>query len=152
ARLFANLNVALADAGIAAWDVKFADDLWRPITAIRLADTDNNPATEVDPNWSPFLLTPPFPEYVSGHSTFSAAAATVLTSAFGDVPFTIDSVGLPGVTRSFDSFTDAAQEAGRSRIYGGIHYEFSNQAGQQLGGAIGQWVVDAFQTDQDLRA
>ena len=71
-RLFAELNVALADAAIAAWDAKYTYGLWRPIDAIHNADQDNNPATIVDASWTPLLITPSFPEYVSGHSTFSA--------------------------------------------------------------------------------
>jgi membrane-associated phospholipid phosphatase len=74
ARLFALLNIALADAGIAAWDAKYAYDFWRPATAIRQADFDNNPQTTADPTWDSLIGTPPFPEYVSGHSTFSGAA------------------------------------------------------------------------------
>ena len=144
ARMLAALNVALADAGIAAWDAKYAYGLWRPITAIRLADTDGNMATTADPSWSPLLTTPNHPEYVSGHAAFSGAAAEVLTAFFGNVAFSATSVTLPGVTRDFDSFADAAAEAGRSRIFGGIHYEFSNQDGMAMGRAIGEWVVDAF--------
>ena len=74
ARLFALLNIALADAGISAWDAKYAFDLWRPIDAIRRGDTDGNDATIADPTWTPLLKTPPFPTYTSGHSTFSGAA------------------------------------------------------------------------------
>ena len=83
ARLFALLNIAAADAAILCWDCKYAVNFWRPITAIRAAETDGNPATEPDANWTPLLNTPPFPEYTSGHSTFSGAAATVLADFFG---------------------------------------------------------------------
>jgi hypothetical protein len=78
ARLFALLNIAEADAAILCWDCKYFVKYWRPITAIRQADTDGNPATEKDAAWEPLIATPPFPEYTSGHSTFSSAAATVL--------------------------------------------------------------------------
>jgi hypothetical protein len=78
ARLFAALNVALADASIVCWDAKYIYKRWRPITAIRAGDTDGNAATERDPNWTPLLHTPAFPEHTSGHSTFSGAAAVVL--------------------------------------------------------------------------
>ena len=78
ARLFALLNIAMADAAICAWDAKYTYDFWRPFTAIRSGDADGNPATIADPSWSSFIVTPPFPDYVSGHSTFSGAAATVL--------------------------------------------------------------------------
>jgi membrane-associated phospholipid phosphatase len=150
ARLFARLNVALADAGIAAWDAKYIDDCWRPITAIRRADADGNPLTAADPGWEPLLATPAFPSYVSGHSAFSAAAAAVLTATFGPrVRFTTGSDALPGVTRTFDGFAAAAAEAGRSRIYGGIHFAFDNDDGLALGRAVGHYVV---QTAGPIRA
>lgn len=153
ARLFAQLNVALADAAIAAWDAKYSYGLWRPETAIQNADLDDNDATNVDAAWRPLLLTPPHPEYVSGHSTFSAAAAGILAATFGDATaFSTTSATLPGVTRSFSSFTQAAQEAGRSRIYGGIHYEFTNQAGQQLGTQVAEAVLARFALTSDTQA
>jgi membrane-associated phospholipid phosphatase len=145
ARMLAELNVALADAGIATWDAKFTYGSWRPITAIRLADTDGNAATTADPDWTPLLTTPNHPEYPSGHAVFSGAAAAVLGEAFGDLTFSATSVTLPGVTREFDSFAEAAAEAGRSRVYGGIHFELSSQDGLALGHAIGAWVSDAFE-------
>lgn len=151
ARLLAILNVTLADASIAAWDSKYSYNFWRPITAIRSAADDGNPETTADPSWQPLLITPPHPEYVSGHSTYSGAAASVLASLLGDQSFSTGSISLPGVNRSYSSFQQAAQEAGRSRIFGGIHYEFSNQAGQQLGREVAEWVLDAFRSDVDLR-
>jgi membrane-associated phospholipid phosphatase len=145
ARVFAVLNIALADAGIAAWDAKYTYNTWRPITAIRQADLDGNAATAADATWLPLINTPPFPEYVSGHSTFSAAAATVLGRFFGtDFSFNSGSKGLPDVTRSFTGFGAAAVEAGQSRIYGGIHFQFGNQDGLTLGQNIGSYVFDRF--------
>ena len=142
ARLFALLNVATADALIAVWDAKYTDNFWRPVTAIRFpGDSSLNPATVSDPTWTPLIVTPNFPSYVSAHSTVSAAAAEILTSLFGaDYAFTAGSDGLPGVTRSFSSFDAAAAEAGQSRIYGGIHYQFDNQGGLATGHALGQFV------------
>lgn len=154
ARMMALLNFAQADAGIASWDAKYAYNLWRPIDAVRLADTDGNSATTVDAAWTPLLGTPSFPSYVSGHSTFSAAAAEVLTSLLGDnVAFTTRADPGSGgqwpapkdvsqlQVRSFESFDQAAEEAGMSRIYGGIHYSFDNTAGLAVGRSIGQLVV-----------
>jgi membrane-associated phospholipid phosphatase len=143
ARLFAWLNFALADAGIVAWDCKYRYNFWRPITAIRSAETDGNPDTVADGSWTPLLVTPPFPECVSGHSTFSGAAAAVLAAFFGsdEIPFTTTSEDLPGVTRSFPSFSAAASEAGISRIYGGIHFMFSNLAGLDAGNRVGVHVT-----------
>ncbi len=136
ARLFALLNMALADAGIFCWDCKYRYRLWRPVTAIRLSDA----ATARD--WAPLLDTPPFPSYTSGHSTFSGAAATILSRYFNSdrVEFSVGSDGFPGAERSFKGFWEAAREAGRSRIYGGIHYECDNREGLALGKAIAEEV------------
>lgn len=146
ARLFALLNIALADAGIAAWECKYVFNFWRPVTAIRAADTDGNAATSADAAWEPLLVTPPFPECVSGHSTFSGAAAVVLASYFGtdNVSFAATSEGLPGVTRRFSSFSSAADEAGMSRIYGGIHFMTANLEGLRSGGRLGGYVMENF--------
>jgi hypothetical protein len=143
ARLFALLNIAMADAAICAWDAKYAYDFWRPVTAIRNGDADGNPATAADSAWSSFIVTPPFPDYVSGHSTFSGAAATVLAMFYGtdDVSFTSVSDSLPGVTRRFTRFSAAAQEAALSRLYGGIHFRSANEDGLAAGVEIGEWVV-----------
>lgn len=146
ARLFALLNVGLADAAISCWDAKYAYNYWRPITAIRNADTDGNPETAADPSWTPLIATPPFPEYTSGHSTFSRTAATILALFYGtdSVPFSVGSDGLPGVTRSFNGFSAAADESGISRIYGGIHFPSANLNGQGCGYLLGQLVVGQF--------
>ena len=153
ARMMALLNYALADAGIASWDAKYAYNLWRPIDAVRQADSDGNTATTQNGNWTPLINTPSFPSYTSGHSTFSGAAAAVLTELFGVVPFTtMADVGSTGAwppaddvsglqVRSFTSFQQAAQEAGLSRIYGGIHYSFDNTTGQAAGNSVGQLVM-----------
>ncbi len=153
ARLFAQLNVALADAAIACWDAKYEYRSWRPETAIQLAGEDGNDATVADPAWRPLLLTPPHPDYVSGHSAFSAAAATILEATFGnDTAFSTTSATLPNVTRSFTSFRQAAEEAGRSRIYAGIHFEFANAAAAQLGDQVGAAVLARFALTEDTQA
>lgn len=143
--LFGMLNTAVADAAVAAWDTKYTYDYWRPIQAIRETFDDGNALTVADPTWTPLFATPSHPSYVSGHSTFSAAGAAVLTAVFGDdYAFSLTSVGLPGVTRSFDSFAAAAEEAGMSRIYGGIHYMQDNTAGLALGAQVGDLAVETF--------
>jgi hypothetical protein len=133
ARLFALLNIAMADAAICAWDAKYEFHFWRPVTAIYFA--------EPQLNWMSFIVTPPFPDYVSGHSTFSGAAATVLALFYGteDLPFTIGSDFLPGVYRSFPTCLAAAAEAAVSRLYGGIHFRSANEDGLQAGISIGEW-------------
>jgi len=113
AKLFALLNIALADAAIVSWDCKYVYNYWRPITAIQEADTDGNPETTADPSWTPLLATPLFPEYTSGHSTFSGAAAVVLAHFFctDHVPFMAGSDDLPSVHRSYQGFSEAAPKA-----------------------------------------
>jgi membrane-associated phospholipid phosphatase len=146
ARLFAVLNIATADAIISCWDTKYTYNFWRPVTAIQFpGDSTLNPATPSDPTWTPLITTPNFPSYTSAHSTVSGAAAAVLTSLFGPgYHFTVGSEGLPGVTRSFAGFDTAAAEAGQSRIYGGIHYQFDNQNGLASGHTLGRFVVGNF--------
>ena len=141
-RLFALLNIALADAAIVSWDCKYVYNYWRPITAIQEADTDGNQDTIADPAWTSLLATPPFPEYTSGHSTFSGAAAAVLAFFYkkDQMHFSIGSDDLPGVFRSYDSFSQAAIESGISRVLGGIHFMSSNLYGLATGGAIGSYV------------
>ncbi len=153
ARLMAELNVALADAAILAWDAKYAFNNWRPANAIQEADTDGNDQTAEDPTWTSFLIAPPFPDYVSGHSTFSGAAATVLTETFGEnVAFSTSSYGLPGVMRNFTSFQQAADEASVSRIYGGIHWRFSCEDGLTAGRELGAFVHNRFEVAGDFSA
>lgn len=132
ARLFAHLNIALADAGVLCWVIKFTFHFWRPITAIQ----------ELDADWTPLLETPPFPAYVSGHSTFSSAGAAVLAQSFGTdkISFATTSDGLPDVTRKFTTISSAAEEAGMSRIYGGIHWQFDNVEGLKVGRTLGEYV------------
>lgn len=154
ARLFALLNIAMADAAICAWDAKLAFNFWRPITAIRNADLDGNPDTTADLNWSSFIPTPPFPDFVSGHSTFSGAAASILAFFYGtdEVGFTTRSDALPGMVRSFASFSEAADEAALSRLYGGIHYRSANDSGLAAGLAIGEWTFTRFLTPKGNRS
>lgn len=143
ARLFALMNVAMADVGIGCWDCKYHFHFWRPIQGIREADRDGNPDTAPDPDWEPLLATPPFPSYTSGHSSFSGAAATVLAAVFGDdTRFETTSDGLPGVTRRFGGFWAAAEEAGMSRIYGGIHWQFDNTDGLAGGKKVAEHVLE----------
>jgi hypothetical protein len=146
ARLYALLNLAMADAAISCWEAKYLYNLWRPITAIPLADTDGNRFTQPDADWKPLLFTPPFPEYTSGHSTFSGTAAAVLIGFYkrDRVSFSVGSDDLPGVFRSYDRFSGAAFESGMSRIYGGIHYLSANLHGLKAGHDIGEWTLKHF--------
>jgi hypothetical protein len=143
ARLFAALNLSFADSAIAFYDAKYAYRLWRPVTAIRLADSDGNANTVADPNWLPLAgTTPADPSYPGAHSTISAAGADVLAGFYGNTDsFSVTSPALPGVTRSFTSFSDAAEEAGLSRIYAGVHTRLDHVAGVELGHNVAGFVL-----------
>jgi hypothetical protein len=145
ARLFALLNVGMADSVIACWDIKYTYNYVRPVTAIRNAANDGNPDTDADPGWTPLLTTPPHPSYSSGHSSVSAAAATVLGNFFCDDSIAFAdtnelSAGGATITRSFDGFQEAAEEAAASRLYGGIHWSFDNEVGLETGRNVGRFV------------
>jgi PKD repeat protein len=144
ARLFALANVAMADAAIAGFDCKYHYSAWRPVTAIREADTDGNDDTAAAPAWEPYLTTPAHPEYISTHSALTTAATTILADFFGSdaADVTLPSFMDPMMTRHYPSFSAVSQEAGLSRIYGGIHFRFSFEDGTQLGHNVGQYVYD----------
>jgi len=139
ARLFAVLNVSMADAAIACWDVKYRYVFWRPITAIRAGGVGP------DPTWVPWLDffptgTPAHPEYPSGHSTVSGAAAFILAEEFGeDTAFSTTSDVRPG-TRNFSSFTAATSEIADARVFGGIHFRTSCVRGNALGRTVADYV------------
>jgi hypothetical protein len=153
ARELTLVNVAMMDAGIACWEAKYRFRFWRPYTAIRRAAEDGNDRTDPDPEWLPLLWTPPgqtpptflippIPDYPSAAATVSAAAAEVLRARFGNGrPFQVSSITLPGKPRRFHSFTQAAREAGLSRVYGGIHFLHAVEDGWRLGKAIGRDIV-----------
>jgi hypothetical protein len=143
ARILAFLNITMSDAAIACWDAKYRYQFWRPITAITMADLDGNPATDVDVDWTPLLGgTPAHPEYVSGHSTISASAASVLAYFFGDkTAFRIDSEKVPGVWRAFPSFSRAVLEVNDARVFAGIHYRTSCLDGNALGTEVVRFVL-----------
>lgn len=155
-RLLALVHLAMADAGIAAWDAKYGIgmDLWRPITGIQQADTDGNPNTIADPDWEPLNgFSPPFPAWVSGHATFGAAHAAIMAAFFGtdNISFSITSedpfyaaLFPPGEVepRHFDSFTQAAIENWRSRVYIGVHWDIDGYEGFMLGQQVGNYIFD----------
>jgi len=142
ARLLALLNVSIADAGIAVWDSKKANIFWRPITAIRLADTDGNIATLEDLTWTPLLTTPPYPDYPSGLCGTSAGGIGVLSDFFGEkTPFYLDSNGMPGVVRSFPDFQSALNECIDARVFSGIHFRTADVDGGVLGTAVARYII-----------
>lgn len=146
ARLFATLNVAIADALITCWDVKYESNYWRPITGIRLAADDGDPNTEPDAAWAPLIVTPAHPSYISGHSSVSGSAAAVLADFFhtDNISFTLPSQTPALPARSYTSFSQAAIESANSRLYGGIHWSFDNTVGLAVGDAVGKYVMANF--------
>jgi len=140
---FARLSAGTFDAVISSFDAKYAYDLWRPITAITRADTDGNPLTVADPNWTPLLFTPPFPSYTSAHSTVAGAAGAILAGEFGNANhFCLDGVNSAGAaTECWNSFGAAAQETSDAREWGGIHFRFDDQAGLAAGAKVGAWAL-----------
>jgi hypothetical protein len=145
ARLLGLLNTAMADADIACWDAKYHYIFWRPVTAIPLADTDDNPLTIPDVGWTPLLVTPNIPDYPSGHTSLSGAAATVLLTYFGErssIDLVSDAPAMLGVTRSFHDFSPMMNEVVNARIFGGIHYRSADVDGQATGTAVARYVID----------
>lgn len=159
ARLFALVAIVMADAAIVAWDAKYADNyinLWRPVSGVQLADTDGNLVTREDRSWTPLSVdprtgvnfTPPFPAYVSGHATFGAAHAGVMRNYFGtdNITFELDTddPSVPYVKRRFNSFSSAALENGRSRVYLGVHYQWDADNGYDSGTKLADFVSANF--------
>jgi uncharacterized protein (TIGR03118 family) len=146
ARLFAELNVALADETIAFFDAKYTYNRWRPVTAIQLADQDGNPQTAADPNWLPLLNTANHPSWVSAHGGISGASAAVIADFFGTdkISFGLTSEDLKGVTHSFTSFSSAAAEAENSVVWSGGHFRFDVTAGDAQGQAVARFVDQNF--------
>jgi membrane-associated phospholipid phosphatase len=142
ARILALINFAMADGFIAGFKVKYDVRFWRPVTAIRAADSDGNRFTEADPDWMSYLVTPPVPDYPSTHTVLGAAAAEVLIHFFGDrLRFSTTSVTEPGVVRTFRGFSQAAQENAASRVYAGIHFGHAVTDGYRQGAKIGRRVA-----------
>jgi len=145
ARVLGLVSLAQADGFINGFNAKYYYEYWRPITAIRAADTDGNPRTQIDPEWTPFCDTPPVADYPSTHSVLGAAAAEVLARYFGDAtPFGTDSLSLAGVVRTFPGFRAAARENADSRVYCGIHWRHSTDAGVLQGQQIGRYTFEHY--------
>ena len=142
ARMFALVDTSLADSVIALYDAKYVYHRWRPVTAIQAADT-GNPNALSDPTWTPLTATATDPSYPGAHADISSAAATALADFFGGDQFTfsLTNPNLPGILRSFQSFSAAAEEASNSRIYAGQHFRYDEDAGQTLGQQVAGFVV-----------
>jgi hypothetical protein len=152
ARVFVLVNVSVHDGLQAAQASKFVYGLWRPVTAIREAANDLNPATDADPDWLPLLTTPPYPSYAGNMATIGASAARALQLAFGTNDIAVTATwrqtgGLPDVTKQYAGFWQVAEEQTESRIYGGIHFRFDNDVGLDMGRVIANAVVDVAEDD-----
>ncbi|MEV7387839.1 MULTISPECIES: vanadium-dependent haloperoxidase [unclassified Streptomyces] len=145
ARLFAAVNASATDAVVTAWDAKLHYGTWRPITAIRLADTDGNPATTADPAWEPLLVTPPHPDYVAGHTTVAAAVARALTGVLGtshiDLYMPSDATG---TTRYYGSADELNRDVVDARVWGGVHSRTADVAGCRAGAHVAAWALDHY--------
>jgi hypothetical protein len=155
ARLLALLNLALADGYISSFDAKYYYRYWRPITAIRAADTDGNPLTKADPTWTPLVDTPPIPDYDSAHAVESSAAAGVMRKVLGrdSISFRTCSTSMPvgqncgesaQVFRSYSSLSQASEENGLSRILVGFHFRHAVREGLEHGRKIGNRAVNRY--------
>jgi hypothetical protein len=139
ARLFALLNMATQDATVAVFETKYFYNFWRPVTAIRAADSDGNPATAADPTWVSYQVTPPYPDYACGLTTNTGAATEVLRRFFGTsaLPYTFTAAG---ITRSFRYLTQVDAEAVDARVFGGMHFRTGCVQGVRLGARVGRFV------------
>ena len=145
ARMFALLAIVGDDVGTATGEAKLYYNFWRPITAIRNASDDGNDATAEDANWEPLIATPNHPEYPCAHCSFSAATAAVLKSDVGDAPpggVRVHSRSIPNsIVQVVPTFDEWAREVSVSRTYGGVHYRFSNEAGEELGRKVAEMAL-----------
>ena len=146
ARLFALVEMAVADSYIAVFEAKYSFNFWRPVTAIRNGDLDGNNATTRDANWEPLVDTPLHPEYPCAHCINSGAARAVLESEFGTGPnpLTMTSATAPGVVHKWGSIGEYAEEVALARIYGGLHYRNSTVVGKAMGKKIGELAVQNY--------
>ncbi len=148
ARLYAMLYVSIADAVIACWDAKFHYNFWRPVTAIRSAETDGNPATNADLAWLPLVTTPPHPEYPAAHSCVAASVAEVLHSYFGttklDMSFASTAERPTPKVHFYATGDDLVKEIADARVFGGIYFRTSTVQGEVIGRQVGRWITSKY--------
>ena len=146
ARMFAAVDMTVADAFITTWRAKLFYGIWRPSTAIQLADTDGNPATLADPTWKPLLVDPPYPDYVSGYNAVAASASRALEELFGrgHLNLTLISTAVPGAVRHYDSGRALRSDVVDARVWLGIHFRFADVAARNLSGRLADWTLDHY--------
>ena len=144
ARMFALINMDIFDVYIVSFDSKYHYDTWRPVTAIHAAESDNNPATQADPNWQPEMVTPPWPEYPSAHAAVAAGGAEIVSHVYGtaNVPFSMESVAaLPDAkARTYKNLNSAVDDCATSRIMNGYHFRFATDAGKKQGREVAKYI------------
>jgi hypothetical protein len=150
ARLFAAVDMSLADAIGVSWDSKYRFGFWRPVTAIQLADTDTNPATVAVPGWEPLITTPPYPEYTSGLTTLVGALSRSVSRVLGggrvDLNITSSAAGPPGspLTRHYEFAADLNRDAINARVWSGLHFRTADVDGNAMGIRVGDWALDHY--------
>jgi hypothetical protein len=147
ARMFAAVDMSVADAEISVWHAKYVHGFWRPITAINLANTDGNPATVADPNWTPLLATPPYPEYPSGYNVFNSTVSHSLENLFNTrhLQLTLISTAVPpGVERHYDSGRALLRDVVDARVWNGFHFRFADTAARDMGRRLAAWTLDHY--------
>jgi hypothetical protein len=146
ARMFAAVDMTVSDALITAWRAKLFYGIWRPSTAIQLADTDGNPATTADPTWTPLLVNPPYPDYVSGYNSYTASFTRALEELFGrrHLDLNLISTAVPGATRHYDSGRALRADVVNARVWLGIHFRFADVAARNLGVRLADWTLDHY--------
>ena len=146
ARMFAAANMIANDALITTWRAKLFYGVWRPSTAIQLADTDGNPATTADPTWTPLLVNPPYPDYVSGYNAFAASITRTLDDLFGPrhLDITLTSTAVPGAVRHYDSGRAVRADVVDARVWLGIHFRFADVAARNLSVHLADWTLDHY--------
>jgi vanadium-dependent haloperoxidase-like protein len=155
ARLFAAVDMSLADAIGAIWDSKFHFGFWRPVTAIQLADDDGNPETDGDADWLPLIATPPYPDYASGLSGVIGALSRTLSRLLGDgrvdLNITSAAAGLPGppLTRHYEFAADLNRDVVDARVWSGIHFRTADVVGSAIGTQVGDWAMDHYFQPRD---
>ena len=146
ARMFAAIDMSLADAEISVWHAKYVYGYWRPITAINLADTDGNPATVADPTWVPLLTTPPYPDYPSGYNVVNSTVTHGLENLFRTrhLQLTLGSTSVPGVQRHYDSGRVLRRDVVDARVWLGIHFRLADTAAREIGRQLTAWTLDHY--------
>jgi hypothetical protein len=146
ARMFAAVDMSVADALISVWRAKYDYGLWRPITAINLADSDGNPATVADPTWTPLLTTPPYPDYPSGYNAVNSTVSHGLEDLFRTrhLQLTLISTAVPEVTRFYDSGRALRRDVVAARVWLGIHFRFADTASREMGRRLTAWTLDHY--------